>query len=203
MKILIVPIGLWNCIAIDRPETKKRCVANNVLTDPIKIRFIKVKLSNGLEELLVTSLLNKKKYPRKEFKGLYALRWSIEEDYKTKKVWMEYENFSGKSSESVLQDIFAKLYTQNVAAIIAFAAIPIVQSHCSGRKYDYQINRAQVISKMKHCLFKLTTRTANKMICYLIELFAKTVEPIRPNRKNVRKPKIRQRQFYPQYKTIR
>ncbi|KKL75224.1 hypothetical protein LCGC14_2057010 [marine sediment metagenome] len=186
-----------------RPETKQRCLDNNVSTESVKVRLLKVKLPTGEDELLITSLLDKSAHPLGVFKDLYSLRWGIEEDYKTKKVWMEYENFSGKSAESVLQDIFAKMYAQNIVAVISFAAKPLIDKNCKDRKYEYQTNQPQALSKIKNNLFKLTKRSAISLMTSLIHIFSITIEPIRPNRKEKRKHKIRKRTFYPQYKTIR
>lgn len=186
-----------------RPETKQRCINNNVPTDSIKVRLLKVTLSTGEVELLITSLLNKTQYPKNIFKNLYALRWGVEEDYKIKKIWMEYENFTGKSAETVLQDIFAKVYTQNIAGIISFAATPAVTELSKNRKYEYQVNQVQALSKLKNNLFRFTIRGAVKVVSNLIKLFSITVEPVRPGRAEKRKHQFRKKCFYPQYKTIR
>ena len=39
---------------------------------------------------------------------------------------MEYENISGKSVELIYQDIYAKLFVQNVAALISSPASVLV-----------------------------------------------------------------------------
>lgn len=186
-----------------RPETKRRCQNHGVSAEAIKVRLIKVPLDNGDMEILATSLLDAERYPREDFKSLYALRWAVEEDYKTKKVWLEFENFSGKSVESVYQDVYAKRFVQNIAALIAWQAKPIVETKYHHRKHDYKINKARAISKLKNCFFRLTTDHAPIVIQSLIEIFVITVEPIRPNRSFKRRPKCRQRLFYPQYKTVR
>ena len=186
-----------------RAETKQRCIHRGVSTESMKLRLIKVVLDNEDTEILVTSLLDENVYPHEDFKSLYALRWAVEEDYKTKKVWMEYENFTGKSVESVFQDIFAKAFVQNIAALIAWNATPFLEKRYGHRKHKYKVNKVQAISKMKHCLFRFTTKKAYQTIQSLIEVFVLTVEPIRPDRSFERKKKFRQRQLYPQYKTVR
>ena len=186
-----------------RPETKQRCIDSGCSVEPFKIRLLKITLPGGNTEILATSLLEKNEFPYDDFMTLYALRWAVEEDYKTKKIWMEYENFSGKSVESIYQDIYAKLFVQNVAALISFSASVLVVEKYRDRKLDYKINRAHSLSKMKHCMARLSSRKAGKTIQSLIELFSLTVEPIRDDRSFERKKKFRQRHFYPQYKTIR
>ena len=167
-------------LAPNRPETKRRCIDSGTSVEPIK-----VELSDGNTEILATSLLDEVKYPYVDFKSLYALRWNVEEDFKTKKVWIELENFSGKSIESIYQDIYAKLFVQNLAGLIAWSAAPLIDD------------------KMKHCIAKLASSSISNAIRALIDIFVLTVEPIRPGRSYERKKKFRQRHFYPQYKTIR
>ncbi len=45
---------------------------------PIKGRLIRVDLPSGETELLITSLLDSKKYTHKIFKELYFKRWKVE-----------------------------------------------------------------------------------------------------------------------------
>jgi hypothetical protein len=190
-------------LAPNRPETKRRCIDSGASVEPMKIRLIKVKLSDDNTEILATSLLDEVNYPYVDFKSLYALRWSIEEDFKTKKVWIELENFSGKSIESIYQDIYAKLFVQNLAGIIAWSAAPLIDDKYKNRVLDYKVNKAQALSKMKHCIAKLASTKISQTIRALIDIFVLTVEPIRPGRSYERNKKFRQRHFYPQYKTIR
>ena len=185
-------------LAPNRPETKRRCIDSGTSVEPIK-----VELSDGNTEILATSLLDEVKYPYVDFKSLYALRWNVEEDFKTKKVWIELENFSGKSIESIYQDIYAKLFVQNLAGLIAWSAAPLIDDKYKNRVLDYKINKAQSLSKMKHCIAKLASSSISNAIRALIDIFVLTVEPIRPGRSYERKKKFRHRHFYPQYKTIR
>ena len=79
-------------------------------TEAIKIRLIKVPLDNGEMEALATSLLDAVRYPQEAFKSLYTLRWAVKEE--NEKLWLEFENFSGKSVESVYQDLYAKRFVK-------------------------------------------------------------------------------------------
>jgi hypothetical protein len=47
----------------------------------VQVRAVKVKLSTGETEVLLTSLMDKDKYPNEIFKELYFLRWGIETHY--------------------------------------------------------------------------------------------------------------------------
>ena len=52
----------------------------------IDVRIIVVRLKTGEKELLITSLLDKNKYPKETFHNLYGKRWGVEENYKWHKV---------------------------------------------------------------------------------------------------------------------
>jgi hypothetical protein len=84
----------------------------------IRVRFIRVLLSTGEYEILITSLLNKRFYPTEMFKELYRLRWGIETYYGLLKTRLELENFTGKTVESVLQDLYSTIYLTNLESIL-------------------------------------------------------------------------------------
>ena len=101
-------------------EVKRRYEIHGVKAKPIQIRLVKIRLDTGENEILVTNLNNQKEYQYSIFKELYQNRWPVEEDYKIMKHRLEVENFSGKSTEAVHQDFFAKLFTKNLTSILHF-----------------------------------------------------------------------------------
>ena len=56
-----------------------RAVGVDNLPDTVTFRLIRVRLENGSEQILATSLLDTENYPADDFAGLYHARWSIEE----------------------------------------------------------------------------------------------------------------------------
>jgi len=98
------------------------CLSNGLPVSPFKIRLIRITLPSGQTEILMTSLFNKEIYPHEIFKDLYFQRWGVEEDYKIMKSRLTIENFSGISVEAVMQDIYAKVLTKNIAAVSIFEA---------------------------------------------------------------------------------
>lgn len=182
----------------------KLCQAMGLPIRPLKLRLVRVELETGETEILITSLLDKNTYPHEIFKELYQERWPIEEDYKAMKCRVEVENFSGKSVESVYQDFHAKIFTMNLTAAIAHPCREIVEQQSQQKKYQYQINLTQAFSKMKDTVVLLFHRcNILELISKLHELFIKTVEPIRPNRKYPRRKGIKRKGFYPCYKPVR
>ena len=175
-------------------------------TQPLRLRLIRVELHTGETEILITSLIDKKAYPYEIFSDLYHLRWPVEEDYKMMKCRIEIENFSGKSVLSVYQDFHAKVFSKNLTAILAHPMREAIKKNTQSRKYHYQINFTQALSKMKDTIVLLFSRAhtiVKSLISGLHQILIQTIEPVRPGRKLPRKHKIKRRDFYPCYKPIR
>jgi hypothetical protein len=83
---------------IDFPCTEKslrRCRKDGLSTESIKLRLVRVDLSTGTTEILITSLIDEATFPTSIFADLYQQRWDVEEDYKVMKSRLNIENFSG------------------------------------------------------------------------------------------------------------
>lgn len=179
-----------------------QCNKLNLPVSPFQFRAIRIELDSGETEILLTSLRDKDLYPYEIFKELYHLRWTAEENYKTTKSRIEIENFSGKSVESVHQDFHAKVFAMNLTAALTHPAQDIIAGE--HKKYAYQINFTQALSKMKDSIVLLFKRpNIVELLNKLFDLFIMTIEPIRPGRKYPRKQRVQRRGFYPCYKPIR
>jgi Transposase DDE domain len=169
-------------------ELKKRDPSLDRKTAYIDIRVVVVKLENGEKELLITSLINKEIYSKNELKELYGLRWRKEENYKWYKVGFELENFSGNSELAVEQDIFALIFTANIASLIMEEAQEDLEKECEGKdlKYKYKINKRIAIASLKDELVAGLLDPCFDMegLCkQLKEEFKKNLCPVRPGRK--------------------
>ena len=188
------------------PTSIKQCLEMGLDTKPLRLRLVRVQLDTGETEILITSLTDSDLYPAHIFDELYHQRWPVEEDYKKAKCWIEIENFSGKSVLSVYQDFHAKIFSKNLTSALAHPTREIVRQASEGKKYEYQINFAQALSKTKDVivlLFDRSKEAAILLISQLHEIFIKTIEPIRPGRKFPRNHKVYRRCFYYCYKPIR
>ena len=101
---------------IKRPYKLKKATH---LPESLTIRFIRVCLPDGEVEILATSLLDRKKYPTKEFKKLYYKRWRIETFFQTIKSRLAVDNFTGKTAEAVRQDFYATLFVSGLETILS------------------------------------------------------------------------------------
>lgn len=79
------------------PQSNLKCFEMGLDKKPIKVRLLRVELESGETEILVTSLMDTKKYSYDLFPELYNLRWPVEEDYIALKYRLQVENFSGKT----------------------------------------------------------------------------------------------------------
>jgi hypothetical protein len=182
----------------------EQCLEKGLPTRPLRLRLIRVQLDDGEIEVLITNLLDEQALPARKFKELYHLRWGAEENYKRLKQWVEIENFSGKSVLSVKQDFYAKVFTTNLASMVANVAQKQVDKATAHRQYNYQINFAQALSKMKDTvvkLFMLSVQKRQTELVVLVDHMACTIEPIRPGRSYSRSTsKSKNRIFYCRYK---
>ena len=76
----------------------------------LTVRFVRVRLSTGEWEVLVTSLRDEVAYPTAGFLELYHWRWGVETFYGVLKTRLDLENFSGLGAEAVRQDFHATVY---------------------------------------------------------------------------------------------
>ena len=137
----------------------EKCKELGLELTPLKVRLVRVELDSGEVEVLITSLTDKDALPYECFAELYHLRWPVEEDYKKLKSWIEIENFSGKSVESVYQDFYAKVFAKNLTAILASTTSRDIDAAYKTRKYAYQINYAQAYAEMKRMIPLLFLRS--------------------------------------------
>lgn len=182
---------------------KRKCKEKGISYDPLALRLIKIELSSGQTEILVTTLVDRRKYKYVIFKDLYHHRWPVEEDFKVMKHRIEIENFSGKTVESIYQDFYAKVFTKNLTAILKEGAQVQVDEKCQKRKLRYKINFTNAVSKMKNTIVLLFTRENMKILLdKLLGLIANEIEAVRPDRKYERGAKKLNKRFFLAYKPI-
>ena len=169
----------------------------NLEFKPFRIRLVKVILDNGEVEVLATSLLDKKKYPSKEFKWLYGKRWGIETNYDHLKNHLMIEDFTGLSSLSIMQDFFANMFIANMQQIFISEAQDELKEQKKDTEYEYKINRNLSFGFMKDRFVKiLFDKNVNRNIKDLKELFKINPSPIRKGRNFPRVYHKTRKKFY-------
>jgi hypothetical protein len=186
------------------PAAKKQCEERDLPTDPIRVRLIRVELSSGEVEVLVTTLLDRTRFPSSLFQDLYHQRWPVEEDYEVLKSRIEVENWSGKSVQAVYQEFHAAIFTKNMTAILAQPAQQEVEQQSRSKKYGYQINITNLVSKMKDTIvYLLRDADILPLLQALWQQMVKTTEPIRTGRSFPRKKGVKRKRFSMSYKATR
>ena len=187
------------------PSATKGCRDKGLSDAAILVRLIRVVLTSGEIEVLMTSLMDESTYPASAFAKLYALRWGVEELYKREKKRMEIENFSGRSARVIEQDFYAKSIAQNLAMLMVLLAQWLADARYRDRSYRYCINVANALSKMKNTLVRLLLNPSPWALCWsLLERMVASVEPVRPERSYPRTMKTaRTPGFYGNYKRCR
>ncbi len=176
-----------------KPSKKRRgqCRLHNVSFSPMILRLIKVELSSGEIEVLATSLLDDERYPTEIFAELYHKRWGHEEGYKHLKIHAELQNWTGRQLHTVFQDVHAKLLTLNLVAIQETVAQISVDQKTKDRKYRYQVNHAQALSRMKDTIVRILSAMTSSfsLLQRLTDAMADNINAIREGRKYERKPR--------------
>jgi len=184
--------------------SRETCERKGLSTEPVMLRLIRVDLPNEVE-VLVTNLLDEEAFEAAAFKALYHLRWGVEEQYKHLKQWVEIENFSGKSAQSVEQDFYARIVASNLTALMRLMAQKQLEKRTAKRKHAYQVNGAYALSQMKHRLVALIHRAQGNimpLITQIVQAISRCCEAVRPNRKYPRKLKnIKNKLHFPAYKS--
>lgn len=175
-------------------QRQAQAAGMHLIDNAVTLRLIRVVLSTGTVEVLATSLLDAQTFPAADFKSLYHARWHIEEAFKVLKHRLNVEQFSGELPEAIRQDFHAKLFTANLAEALARSAYDTLPEDKAQR---YDPNVTYVLNSLKTRLVCwLIQRVSPSQILTLIELYARTLELKRPDRKAPRpqsriKPKPR------------
>ena len=114
----------------------------------IPVRFVRVLLSTGEFEVLVTSLLDAATYPTAGFLELYSLRWGVETFYGLLKTRLGLENFTGTGVEAVRQDFHATVYLSGLESILTADAQ--AQLDAKAVRHPQTVNRAVSFNVIKN-----------------------------------------------------
>ncbi len=197
----LVESGYKEVVAEIKPgnELQSKYKRGGIAFETIKCRFICTKLSSGEKVVLITSLLDKIKFPYSLFKDLYYLRWDVEESYKKDKHRMQLENFSGKTILAIYQDFYANILLGNLTSIFSTCLDGQIDKKLNKAKYKYQLNFTMSIAKVKDTIALLFTRSNVVELLYSLEqMFMSNLLPIRPER-SFERIKQKRKRYYKTY----
>lgn len=156
------------------------------------VRVIRVMISDEVEEVLMSSLMDEKIKPD-DFKELYFKRWGIETKYNELKNRLQIENFTGATKTAIEQDFYASIYLSNMAEFARKHSDSIIKEKHADRnlKYTYRTNLNTLIGTLKDklvmTLLEENDKKRNKMFMKIMNIISKSAVPIRLERKNPRK----------------
>lgn len=157
------------------------------LKEKVKIRVVKVAISDEDTEYLVTNLFDADLSER-DFGDLYHTRWGIETKYNDIKNKLEIENFTGYSPDAILQDFYATMFLANLAGVLEFDLHEEIEAahNSPEHKYQYKLNKNRTISELKRTVVEMiATRSKVKRMKLFLEIKNRlhdAVVPVRPNR---------------------
>ena len=186
-------------------KNAKLCDKSYSKDTPIQVRLVRVELPKGETEILITSLVDSKKYPNNLFKELYFKRWKVETFYDELKNKLKVEHFSGYSNQSILQDFYAALFVSNVQTLVISEIEDEIAEENHQKTHDYKINTNLSYGFLKNRILDVffSSESMETALLELKNLYLKNLIPIRPNRSNERnsgkyrsriKPKITKNQ---------
>ena len=158
-----------------------------------KARLVKVLLDDGTVEVLLSSLTDRAKYPRSDFKELYNKRWGVETAILTLKSYLQLALNSANTQPGVEQDLWASFAFYNQQSALIFACENEVKERTSHRKYEYRINRnvtAGLIQRFLYTIYLSGPNDWRAKTLVLLKLMPRYTNAYRPDRSNERKRKI-------------
>jgi hypothetical protein len=181
--------GLRKCGFIVTPKTK------------LTVRLVRVELSNGNIEVLMTNLWQSEGYSNVVFRELYFMRWNIETGISVLKNLLCLECFSGLTVSSVKQDFYATIFTANLASLVIQQSEGIPSSPESlrpigrprSRHWPTKINMNKATARFREKIVALfTIERPEQILKSLSDYFQKHKLPIRKDRSYPRKRKHKQ-----------
>lgn len=190
--------GKGSIIAELRPKQNRSFLGKSYDSNStLKIRLVRVDLPSGEVEVLMTTLLDSKKYPSKIFSKLYFLRWGVETFYDKLKNKLKVEHFTGYSQNTIRQDFMCAIFISNLQSVMVNDMEEELAKQNLGKKYDYKVNTNLSYGFLKNRILELLSarQPVETVFFELQELFLKNTVPIRNNRSNKRnKEKFRKRE---------
>lgn len=156
------------------------------------VRVIRVMISDDVEEVLISSLVDKKIKPS-DFKILYFKRWQVEIKYDELKNRLQIENFTGESKVAIEQDFYASIYLSNMIELARKQSDDVICNKQAGKtlKYSHKTNLNVLIGALKDKLVLMMLEKSeskrNKMFDKIMETVSRSTIPIRVERHYVRK----------------
>ena len=169
--------------AIKNLEKQGYCLDKNTT---VTVRLERIELDNGSIEILITSLMDKKKFTNQDLKWAYKQRWGSETNYDGLKNKFELELFTGHKPAAILQDFFATVFVYNLNALLVRDCDEELNEINQTRELNYKINKNVSIGLTKPRLIKLLFTADQNQVGEILDFlkthFLKNLQPEIPGR---------------------
>lgn len=152
--------------------------------DKITYRIVKVPLSTGEIEVLMTNLDNS--FTIEDLAEIYRQRWGVETAYNYFKNTLMMGTFSGYSALAVKQDLWCVLILYNLQTIIQYDCQEDLEAINKRRKKNYKINRNVGAGSLRNHLKSLFLQgldSCYKALALIQKLFLASLEKVKPSTK--------------------
>lgn len=159
----------------------------------ITYRLIRVGLPTGETEVLLTTLLDQKKYPHTCFSKVYAARWGIESCFFALKSFLQIANFSAHLPDLCHADIFSAFIFFNLQTAALKPLEPKIKQLNRQRKHDYKPNRNVAAGLLKHRICQWFLGDAAQIedsIAQFHRLILRSLEAVRPDKNKERRRRL-------------
>ena len=170
----------------------QKYVKEHQLPEEITVRLLKFKLESGEEEVLLTTLADRKEYRRKEIYEVYGWRWGDETYYDRVKNIFELERFSGLRKESIKQEFYGVIFLASLESVLSCETESEMQEMAVERetKTVPQVNHAvsyvALVGEVANLLGN-REKSVKEILRELKHLFQKTPTRVRKGRRYERK----------------
>lgn len=159
----------------------------------ITYRLIRIKLPTGETEVLLTTLLDKKKYRWPHFGQIYRKRWGIESCFFVIKSFMQLSNFSAYTVNNCWQDIYCHFILYNLQTALHHPLNKTIRKINADRLHDYKPNRNVSAGLLKRFTVKICLGPTAHLRALLSDYYRQilqTLEPERPGKNKERRRRI-------------
>lgn len=156
-----------NTVEIPRPTSINS--QDNTICGSLKLRFVRIELSSGETEILVTNLIDRSKYTYSDLSMIYHKRWGIETYFHLLKSRLSVDNFTGKSSEAVYQDFYSCIFISGLETIISLEAKEELQNKKT--LHPQKVNKVIAFHTIKHKIVEMIFNKDPKIIEKTKEIF--------------------------------
>jgi hypothetical protein len=180
---------------VSQSAETRRYVREHGLPESVRVRLMKFTLPSGETEVLLTTLIDQRRYRRKKFYQVYGWRWNQETYYDRFKNIFEVERFSGLNECAIKQDFFGVLFLSTLESVLCKSPQQELAERDQARstQTQAQVNRAvSYVSLVDEAVALLIDESIHPedVLAELHQLFLKNPTRHRAGRKYVR-PKLK------------